>query len=128
MNRLFRELKSRKLKTGIITNGQTHIQLRTLLALNLDRIVDMYLISESEQIRKPDIKIFQSAAKKLSVKINECAYVGDSPKSDIMGASTAGMKTIWFPNGARWPLNSDNVASATISSSSEIPDIIYNLP
>lgn len=84
-------------------------------------------VSKSEQIRKPDIEIFQRAAKKLSVEINECAYVGDSPKSDILGASKAEMKTIWFPNGAKWPLKSDNVASARISSLSEISDIICDL-
>lgn len=34
-------------RTGIVSNGQTHIQLRSLLALNLDRLVETYLISKA---------------------------------------------------------------------------------
>ncbi|MBL4768873.1 MAG: HAD family hydrolase [Rhodobacteraceae bacterium] len=100
---MFAELSALGIKTGIVSNRQTHIQLRSLLALNLDRLVDVYLISENEDLRKPDPEIFQRAACKLAVAPAHCIFVGDSPTADMVGASGVGMKTIWFPNGAIWP-------------------------
>ncbi|GHB22396.1 hypothetical protein GCM10007094_08200 [Pseudovibrio japonicus] len=100
MDTLFATMSKLGIKTGIITNGQTHIQLRSLLALNLDRMVDTYLISESEGLRKPDTAIFQRALDQLSVEAQECLFVGDSPEADVLGAQKAGLKAAWFDNGA----------------------------
>jgi len=99
----FNRIREIGAKIGIITNGQTHIQLRSLLALNLDRIVDSFVISEAVGLRKPNPKIFHLAAQKLSVRAEDCVFVGDSPTADIVGAKQVGMKTVWFPNGAIWP-------------------------
>ena len=92
INQMFADLKVDGVKTGIITNGHTHIQLRTLLALNLDKLVDDYLISDSEGTRKPDQAIFELAVQRLDVETEECMFVGDSAVSDICGAMQAGMK------------------------------------
>ena len=45
MSDALKDIRELGFKIGIVTNGQTHIQLRTLLALNLDRLVDDYVIS-----------------------------------------------------------------------------------
>ncbi len=117
-------LKQQSVKIAIVTNGQTHIQLRSILALNLDRVADAYLISEQEQVRKPDPVLFHRAATRLNVDIERSVFVGDSPEADIVGAHQTGMKTIWFPNGTVWPGNLPKVADAEISSLSEIPELI----
>ena len=96
-------LRERGLKIGIVTNGETHIQLRSILALGLDRLVDTYLISEAEACRKPDATIFERAAERLGVATTDCAFVGDTPQADMIGARAVGMTTIWFPNGMLWP-------------------------
>lgn len=96
-------LKQSGRKIAVVSNGQTHIQLRSLLALNLDRLADVYLISEQEGCRKPDAAIFLKAAEKLSVRAADCVFVGDSPEADLLGARSVGMRTVWFPNGAKWP-------------------------
>lgn len=116
MDTLLRELKQSGIKTGIVSNGQTHIQLRNLLALNLDRRVDVYLISESEDVRKPEPEIFLRAARKLAIDPAQCIFIGDSPTADIVGAHAVGMKTIWFPNGAVWPADLALTPDATVHS------------
>ena len=103
MDAMLADLKSSGIKTGIVSNGQTHIQLRSILALNLDRTVDVYLISETENARKPEPEIFLRASNRLAVDPGRCIFIGDSPTADIAGAQGVGMKTIWFPNGAVWP-------------------------
>lgn len=124
MESMFGALKATGTKTGIITNGQTHIQLRSLLALNLDRIVDTFLISETVGIRKPDPEIFLRAADALAVDPTSCIFVGDSPEADMVGAAKAGMKTIWFPNGAQWPTAVTEKPDAVINSLDEVVGLV----
>jgi len=117
-------LKSSGKKIGIVSNGQTHVQLRSLLALNLDRLADVYLISEQEGCRKPDTAIFLKAAERLSVAASECVFVGDSPEADILGARSGGIRTVWFPNGAEWPDGLQFRPEKTIMSLREIQPLI----
>ncbi|WP_375785898.1 HAD family hydrolase [Bradyrhizobium sp. Pha-3] len=112
------------LKIAIVTNGQAHIQLRSLLALNLDRLADAYLISEQEGCRKPEPEIFLRAAKRLAVQPTDCAFVGDSPESDMFGARALGMKTIWIPNGTLWPDEYDWQPDAIVEGLSEVRELI----
>jgi putative hydrolase of the HAD superfamily len=96
-------LRQKQLHTGIISNGMTDPQMRTIYALKLDLLVDGILVSEQEGIRKPDPEIFWRAASRLSLKPEDCLFVGDNPVADILGAHGAGMSTIWVPNGTVWP-------------------------
>jgi putative hydrolase of the HAD superfamily len=127
MDAMFEDLNALEVKTGIVSNGQTHIQLRSLQALGLDRKVDIYLISESEGLRKPEPEIYLRATRKLGVDPAHCIFVGDSPTADIAGASRVGMKTIWFPNGAKWPENLAPRPDAEIQSLSEVGAVIRDI-
>ncbi len=96
-------LRQKQLHTGIISNGMTTPQMRNIYALKLDLLVDGIVVSEKEGIRKPDPEIFWRAASRLSLKPEDCLFVGDNPIDDVLGAHGAGMSTIWVPNGAKWP-------------------------
>ncbi|WP_243266357.1 HAD family hydrolase [Sulfitobacter sp. DSM 110093] len=114
-------------KIGIVSNGQTHIQLRSLLALNLDRLVDTYLISETEACRKPDPEIFRRAAQRLAAEPQDCIFVGDSPHADMAGARAVDMRTVWFPNGLQWPSDFDWRPDAMISSLDDVRGVVEKL-
>lgn len=118
------QITARGLRTAVVTNGRSHIQLRSLLALNLDRSLDAYLISEAEGVRKPEAEIFLRAARKLGTTPQECVFVGDSPEADIIGAQQVGMKTIWFPNGAVWPSKEERRPDAEVSALIEIVSVL----
>ncbi len=96
-------LRQKGLMTGIITNGHTENQMRKIYALKLDLLVDSILVSEKEDLRKPDPEIFWRAASRLNIKPSECLFIGDNPEADILGAHGAGMTTIWTPTGIEWP-------------------------
>jgi putative hydrolase of the HAD superfamily len=127
MTETLNKIRAQGWKIGIVSNGQTHIQMRTLLALNLDRLVDAYLISETVELRKPDPEIFALAARKLSAFPSNCVFVGDAPEADIVGAQRVGMKTVWFPNGAHWPEELKPKPDATIYSLSELDGVLHEL-
>jgi len=97
------ELRRRGMKLGIVTNGETTLQTRNIQALDLHHLVDEILISEAEQLRKPDAKLFQRAAKRLNVSPEQCVYVGDNPVADVMGAHAAGLRAVWFSRKGAWP-------------------------
>lgn len=97
------DLRARGLKLAIVTNGETDFQTRNIRALGLNDLVHAILISEHEQLRKPDRELFYRAAQRLQVLPAQCLFVGDNPTADILGAHAAGMRTVWFNRGGDWP-------------------------
>ena len=96
-------LRRRGIKLGVMSNGWTDFQLRTLVASGLEDTVDAVLISQAEGLRKPDRRLFERAAVQLGVATKECLFVGDNPVADIDGARGAGMRTAWIRGGFDWP-------------------------
>ena len=45
---------------------------------------------------KPDPRLFMAALEELGVEPGKAVHVGDSVKSDVLGAKNAGMKTVWL--------------------------------
>jgi putative hydrolase of the HAD superfamily len=117
-------IRLRGLAIGIVTNGATESQARTIESLGLSKLVDVVLISESEGVRKPEMAIFARAAKRLNVQISRCLFIGDNPVADILGAHAAGMKTAWFSNGMIWPSDLEPSPGRTIGALSEVLGLI----
>lgn len=96
-------LRERGMRLGIVSNGRTEFQNRVIDALGFLDAVDVILISEAEQLRKPDPRLFHRAAARLGVAAEHCLFVGDNPHADILGAMAVGMQAVWFPRGLAWP-------------------------
>ncbi|GAA6826000.1 HAD family hydrolase [Helicobacter pylori] len=92
------ELTANNYKLGIITNGKFPFQLYNINALKLDTYMDTILISEQENIKKPDPLIFEKAAKQLGFAMHECLFVGDNFENDYQAAKNAGMYAIYKAN------------------------------
>lgn len=60
----------------------------------LSKIFDKPVFSAEVGIKKPNIKIYQIACKKLNVEPDQCIYVGDGSSNELTGAANAGMKPI----------------------------------
>ncbi|EJR49809.1 HAD hydrolase, family IA [Bacillus cereus VD107] len=95
MHELLQQLTQHNIKIGIITNGFTDFQTNNLRALNIHTYTNTILISEAEKMKKPHREIFERALQKLSVKAEECLYVGDHPENDVLGAENVGILGIW---------------------------------
>lgn len=88
-------LADRGLKLGIISNGRCQFQMDNIKGLKIERFFDTVLISECENLRKPDPDIFNRALAQLDVTVEEAVFVGDHPLNDIKAAHNVGMKTVW---------------------------------
>ena len=91
-------LRSRGVQLGIITNGATTIQASVVRMLDLERFLNVILISEREQIRKPAPELFRRALAATGAQAAESCYIGDHPVIDVAGAAAAGLVAIWRRN------------------------------
>ena len=106
LSEVLSELEARRVRVGVVTNGEAALQTRTLDALGLIARVPVILISETFGQKKPAPAIFTAAARDLGAAPSECIFVGDNPETDILGAFQANMLTAWFnPAGEPWPIN-----------------------
>jgi len=108
---------------GIITNGPADIQRAKIEHLELPKRVDHVLISGELGIAKPDPQIFRRALELAGVGAEELLFVGDSPKTDILGAKEAGVWAAWI-NRDNLPPPQDLPADFTIRSMDELIDLV----
>jgi putative hydrolase of the HAD superfamily len=89
------------LKLGLITNGDATQQLRKIEQLSLSNYFSIIVISSQVKAAKPDLLIFEHAAKRAGVSAQECIYVGDNLETDAIAARNAGYRGIWINRHAR---------------------------
>ncbi|WP_344982234.1 HAD family hydrolase [Streptosporangium fragile] len=90
-------------RVAIVTNGTADNQLGKIHQTGLAEAVDAYALSGAEGIRKPDVGLFEIAAKRCGVALAEGGWViGDNLTADIAGGRAAGLRTIWIDRGT-WP-------------------------
>lgn len=125
-NEVLSVFKNKQIKLGIITNGREDLQSAVVRACGLEAFMNIILISETEKVRKPGPKIFESALSQLSLPPSSCIFIGDNPVSDIRGAYDAGMKTIWKKND-QFSAPNNAITSAVFSHFEELPKIVGSL-
>lgn len=90
-------------KIAIVTNGTVSQQTLKLQKTGLGAYVDAAVISEAENVKKPDPAIFRIAARRLDTELDGGWMVGDHPTADIVGGQAVGLKTGWVSRGMAWP-------------------------
>ena len=92
------ELKKRKILIGLISNtfSEEEIVIRESV---LFPYFDAIFLSSEQGVCKPDEEIFNRCMKALSVKAEECIYVGDGGSCELETAQKIGMKAlqaVWY--------------------------------
>ncbi len=85
------------LRTALVSNtGQTpgRVLRRTLNALGLAELIDVWVFSDEVGLSKPYPAIFRHTAGALGVQPGEVLFVGDTPGLDVIGAQAAGMPVL----------------------------------
>lgn len=116
-------LKKQGVRIGIGTDMTARIQFKKLTALGLLPYIDFLVSSEEAGAEKPDPVIFRRCAAKAGCKEQECLFVGDSLKKDVLGAEAAGLKAVWYcPDGYR-----DEADVPQITNLLELPPMVSAL-
>jgi HAD superfamily hydrolase (TIGR01662 family) len=95
------ELKSRGVRTGIISNTDgVGLGIYDKMRPDARPLLDAILLSSEERLRKPDKRLFTRALERVGVGAGDALHVGDDELTDIKGAHNAGMKAVLYdPNG-----------------------------
>jgi putative hydrolase of the HAD superfamily len=122
---LLRHLRTRNVKTAIITNNASLEQREKLEFCKLTPLIDVVVISEEVGVIKPDPAIFAIALKQLECNASQAIMVGDAWNTDILGAHRAGIKSIWLNRfGARCPDPSITTIIHALEPASTVADIL----
>ena len=98
MNDLLMTLKE-NVNIAILTNGKIKEQNTKIDNLDIRTIFEKNIfISENIGCEKPDLKAFLNVMSRLNVNPEECLFIGDSYRNDIMGALNVNMAAIWLTN------------------------------
>ena len=89
-------LKSSGYTIGIGTNMTIEYQLRKLDKLNMSGDFDFIVSSEETQIEKPAKELFECCSRKAGCLPEECLFIGDNYKMDVIGSRNAGFRSLLF--------------------------------
>lgn len=98
---LLEALRSRGIKTAILTDGRPEGQRNKLAALGLEELVDSVLVTDElggAQFRKPCDIGFRVLQKRLGIPFGQMLYVGDNPKKDFDAPRQLGMQYLQLGN------------------------------
>lgn len=89
-------------RVAIVTNGTADNQLGKIEHTGLADVVDGYALSGAEGIRKPEMGLFDVAARRCGLTLAAGGWmVGDRLGADIAGGRAAGLRTIWVNGGGQ---------------------------
>jgi putative hydrolase of the HAD superfamily len=86
-------LRSMGLKLGLISNAARD-EVSAWDESPLAPLIDAFVVSCHEGIMKPDPEIYRRCAARLSVRPEECIFVGDGGSREHVGARAVGMGTV----------------------------------
>ncbi len=86
------KLKARGLKSSLVTDLTTQIQMQKWEHLKLGNYIDFLVSSEEAGHEKPAAAIFELALNKLNMMPRDVIMIGDHPEKDIKGAEKLGIK------------------------------------
>lgn len=90
------EYLSEKYKIFAASNGIYKMQENRLKKSNLDKYFDEIFVSEKIGYEKPDKKFFEKIMDITKFSDDDLIMIGDSIKSDIIGAKNSKIKSIYF--------------------------------
>lgn len=89
-------VKDLGIRSAIVTDLTSHIQLRKVDFLKIDKYIDFLITSEEVEYDKPDPAAVLLALKKLNVTAPSVWMVGDSLEKDIELSKQLGITPVYF--------------------------------
>lgn len=98
---IIKELKSKNIKVGIITDGRPIGQRNKIAALGLEEMMDDIVVTDElggKQFRKPCDIAFRIIQRRWKIPFEQMLYVGDNINKDFQAPKQLGMQWLWFKN------------------------------
>lgn len=115
------ELQARAIPAAILTNGWSPLQQRKAQHVGFAGEV---VVSADIGVQKPQLRAFEALSSALGVRLDETAFVGDTPESDVAGALAAGMFAVWYDTERKAYPPGVTAPSAVIHSLAELLSLV----
>lgn len=89
---VFKAIKSKKGKIGIVTDGRSRTQRAKLKSLGVLKYIDKIIISEEIGSEKPNSANFEAI--EIALSGNEYYYIADNLKKDFIAPNSLGWKSV----------------------------------
>lgn len=90
------QLRAQGIRIGAGTDMTLDWQLEKLDTLGLIDRVDFIVTSEEAGVEKPEARFFALCQHKAGCQKEECLFVGDSLRKDVLGAQAFGFHAAWY--------------------------------
>ena len=125
---ILKGLKERGAGVYLVSNAQACFTKDELDELGITPLFDGILISSDAGVKKPDPAIFEIAFEKFNLNKDECFYVGNDLHDDVLGASDAGLKTVYIETEQSGKYEGLNVTpDYIVSTHFEMKELLFNL-
>lgn len=89
-------LKEKGIRLGVGSDMTAYIQYKKLRKLGVLPYLDFIVVSEEAGAEKPTRKFFGLCLEKAGCKPEECVFIGDNLKKDVLGAAACGLVGTWY--------------------------------
>jgi putative hydrolase of the HAD superfamily len=125
---ILKGLKERGAGVYLVSNAQACFTRDEIEELGLTKLFDGILISSEAGVKKPHGAIFDIAFSKFSLDCNDCIYVGNDMHDDVLGASGAGLKTVYIETEQSGKYqNIDIIPTWVVSTHKDMMNLLFEL-
>jgi putative hydrolase of the HAD superfamily len=122
---LLRRLADARVPTALVTNGASDVQRDKIRLLELDRWMEVLVVSGEHGVAKPDAEVFAIALARLGVDPSEAWHVGDNLLTDVAGARNARVTAVWLDRSGAPRTEGASMADLRVTS---LADLVPLLP
>ncbi|MHB9031854.1 MAG: HAD family hydrolase, partial [Anaerolineae bacterium] len=108
---------------AILTNGDPNQQLEKLRVFGISSLFSMIITPSESGAAKPDLAMFEYAARQVHIDNKDCVYIGDQLDADARAASKAGWTGIWLDRAG----SAHTVDVPVIHTLAELPELLASL-
>lgn len=109
---LLKLLKKKKIKIGLITDGNYIRQFNKIYDAGIIKLFDKIIINKTEKKKKPNKLSFKKMLSYYNLDPSQAVYIGDNPNKDFLGPKSLGIKTIRICKGKYKHLNKNKFFEA----------------
>ncbi len=115
-------LRSRGLKTAILSNGSPQMLADAVQAAGIDPLLDEVLSVEEVGVFKPDERVYETVCKRFQVSRDQVCFQS-SNAWDVAGAKMFGFKVVWVNRGSQTKEYAFAEPDAVLTSLVALPDV-----
>ena len=123
------QLKAAGAGVYLLSNAQSCFTVDELHSTGLYDVFDGIVISSDIGVKKPSVEAFNIALSRFGITAESSVYVGNDLRDDVLGATSAGLKTVYIPTAQSGSYPDAELPSPTytVATHGEMKELLLSL-